>query len=384
MVLKSSALTYRQCTNCILDSHDDPYMSFDENGVCAHCHEYTTNAKNYLRTGKEAEALLTETINKIKAQGKDKTYDCLIGLSGGVDSSYVAYLAKQYGLRALCVHFDNGWNSELAVMNIQNIVHKLNFDLDTYVIDWEEFKDLQLAYLKASVIDIEVLTDHAIYGTMFKIAKQHDIKYVLGGHNVVTEGILPFHWTYSKKDYINIKAIHKEYGQKELKTFPFLDKKMKKFIAQSGVEFVNYLNWVNYQKDEVKQHLQKELDWRDYGGKHYESIWTRFYQGYILPEKFGVDKRKAHLASLICSGQMTREEALEEIKEPPYDAKQLKIDKEFVLKKLGLSEAEFDAIMQLPIRNHREFEMEGSLFYEYPILKPFRPIWNAIKTVAGK
>ncbi|MEO7534683.1 MAG: N-acetyl sugar amidotransferase [Ferruginibacter sp.] len=384
MVLKTSSVTYRQCTNCILDTVDDPKMSFDEMGVCTHCREYDKLADQYLKTGTEAEELMAGTISEINAHGADKKYDCLIGLSGGVDSSYVAYLAKQYGLRALCVHFDNGWNSELAVMNIHNIVHKLNFDLSTHVIDWEEFKDLQLAYLKASVIDIEVLTDHAIYGTMFKIAKQNDIKYVLGGHNIVTEGILPYHWTYDKKDYINIKAIHKQYGQKALKTFPFLDKKMKKFIATSGVEFVNYLNWIPYIKDEVKKLLQKELDWKDYGGKHYESIWTRFYQGYILPVKFGVDKRKAHFSTLICSGQMSREEALEEIKNPPYDEKQLKIDKEFILKKLGLSEQEFDALMKLPIRDHREFDTEGSLFHYYPVLKPFKPVWSAMKLVAGK
>ena len=384
MVLKKDSTSYRQCTRCILDTVDDPLMSFDENGVCSHCRQYDEQEKYYLKQGQEAEELLSATIQQIKDYGRNRKYDCLIGLSGGVDSSYVAYLAKQYGLRALCVHFDNGWNSELAVMNIYNIVNKLNFDLETYVIDWEEFKDLQLAYLKASVIDIEVLTDHAIYGTMFKIAKQNDIKYVLGGHNIVTEGILPYHWTYNKKDYINIKAIHKQYGQKPLKTFPFLDRKMKKFIANSGVEFVNYLNWVPYVKDEVKKLLQRELEWKDYGGKHFESIWTRFYQGYILPTKFNVDKRKAHLSTLICSGQMTREEALEETKNPPYDAQQLKIDKEFVLKKFGINEIEFDKLMKLPVRSHKEFDTEGSLFYYYPALKSLRPIWEAIKQVTGR
>ena len=382
MALKRSEIPYRQCSNCILDINDDPKMNFDEKGVCNHCNNYYALEKLYLKEGKEAEELLRSTITEIKAYGKEKKYDCLIGLSGGVDSSYVAYLAKQYGLRALCVHFDNGWNSELAVMNIHHIVNKLNYDLETYVIDWEEFKDLQLAYLKASVIDIEVLTDHAIYGTMFKIAKQNDIKYVLGGHNIVTEGILPYHWTYDKKDYINIKAIHKQFGEKQLKTFPFLDRKMKRFINNSGVEFVNYLNWIPFVKDEVKKKLQTELEWKDYGGKHYESIWTRFYQGYILPEKFKVDKRKAHLSTLICSGQKTKTEALEEMKQAPYDATQLKIDKEFVLKKFGLTESEFDALMKLPVRNHREFDTEGSLFNYYPVLKPFRPVWTAIKSLS--
>jgi N-acetyl sugar amidotransferase len=364
-----------------LDSTDDPNLVFDENGICNHCHYYDNEANYYLKTGVEAEQLMTKTITAIKEFGKGKKYDCLIGLSGGVDSSYVAYIAKQKGLRALCVHFDNGWNSEIAVQNIHNIVSKLDFDLFTYVIDWEEFKDLQLAYLKASVIDIEVLTDHAIYGTMFKIAKENNIKYVLGGHNVVTEGVLPYHWTYNKKDYINIRAIHKKYGEKELRSFPFLDKKMKRFIDKSGVEFINYLNWIRYIKEDVKKTLQSELAWKDYGGKHYESVWTRFYQGYILPVKFGVDKRKAHLSALICSGQITRDEALNEMRLPVYDVELLQIDKEFVLKKLGLTENEFDAIMKLPVQSHWDFDTEGSFFHYYPVLKPLRPLWEGYKSI---
>lgn len=380
--MTDTAIKY--CKRCILDSTDDPNLILDENGICNHCHYYDTEAAYYLKVGTDAERQMKKTIDEIKAYGKNRKYDCLIGLSGGVDSSYVAYIAKQKGLRALCVHFDNGWNSEIAVQNIHNIVTKLDFDLYTYVIDWEEFKDLQLAYLKASVIDIEVLTDHAIYGTMFKIAKDNDIKYVLGGHNVVTEGVLPYHWTYNKKDYINIKSIHKKYGEKELKSFPFLDRKMKKYIDRSGIEFINYLNWIKYIKDDVKKKLQDELDWRDYGGKHYESIWTRFYQGYILPVKFKVDKRKAHLSALVCSGQIMREEALAEMKKPIYEEDLLKVDKEFVLKKLGLTDIEFETIMKMPVKSHWDFDTEGSFFHYYPILKPLRPLWHTFKSIRKK
>lgn len=379
-----SKAKYLQCSRCILDTNDDPSITFDEYGVCSHCYYYDRQKKELIIEGVKAHELLTSTINQIKNYGKGRKYDCIIGLSGGVDSSYVAYMAHQLGLRALCVHFDNGWNSELAVANIHNIVQKLNYDLYTYVIDWIEFRDLQLAYLKASVIDIEVITDHAIYGTMFKIAKENDIKYVLGGHNVATEGILPYHWTYDKKDYINIKAIHKQFGKKELKTFPFLDQKMKRYIAKSGVEFINYLNWIPYVKDDVKSLLSSQLDWRDYGGKHYESLWTRFYQGYILPEKFGVDKRKAHLSTLICSGQITRAQALQEMKSPAYDPVLLEKDKVFVLKKLDLNESEFEAIMNLPVKDHRDFDTEGSLFHYYPVLKPLRPLWEQFKFLTGK
>lgn len=373
----------KQCSRCILDTNDDPALVFDDKGVCHHCLNYDEEVKHYLKTGSEGEALITKTIKQLKDYGKGRKYDCLIGLSGGVDSSYVVYLAKQYGLNALCVHFDNGWNTETAVLNIQNMVNKLGYDLYTYVIDWEEFKDLQLAYLRASVIDIEVLTDHATYGTLFKIAKDNDIKYVLGGHNIVTEGILPYHWTYNKRDYINIKSIHKQHGTKKLETFPFLDRKLKNFIKKSGIEFINYLNWVPFEKNKVKQILRDELGWKDYGGKHFESVWTRFYQSYILPTKFGVDKRKAHLSTLICSGQMTKAEALEEMKQPPCSPQLISDDKEFVLKKLGLTEKEFEAIMNLPVRNHREFETEGSLFNYYPILKPIRPLWRKMQTVMG-
>lgn len=369
----------RQCTRCILDTSDDPDIQFDEHGICHYCLDYDLQRATLVKQGDEAKKLLDNTVSAIKAYGSGKKYDCLIGVSGGVDSSYVAYLAHQMGLRALCVHFDNGWNSELAVKNIEQLVSRLHYDLYTYVIDWEEFRDLQLAYLRASVVDIEVLTDHAIYGTMFKIAKQHDIKYVLGGHNVATEGILPYRWTYNKLDYINIKDIHRRYGRLKLKSFPFLDRRLKDFIRKSGVEFVNYLNWVPFEKDEVKRILSEALQWRDYGGKHYESIWTRFYQGYILPTKFGIDKRRAHFSTLICSGQMTKAEAIEALKEPPLSPQMLKEDMAFVLKKLGLTSEEFREIMALPVRSHREFETEGSFFNYYPILKPLRPLWKAVK-----
>ena len=185
-------------------------------------------------------------------------------------------------------------------------------------------------------------------------------------------------------DFINIKAIHQKYGTLKLKSYPFLDKKMKHFIKNSGVEFVNFLNWIPYNKDEVKEILKTNLGWRDYGGKHFESIWTRFYQGYILPNKFRIDKRKAHLSSLICSGQITRDESLEELKKPIYDESVLRIDKDFVLKKLGLTIEEFDALMSSPIRDHRDFETEGSFFNYYPVLKPFKPVWEFYKRVTGK
>jgi N-acetyl sugar amidotransferase len=368
-----------QCSKCLMDSHDDPKIRFDDQGVCEYCLGFEEEKRNYVREGAEGEQLMTSTIEKIKAYGAGRKYDALVGLSGGIDSSYVAYLAKLKGLRVLCVHFDNGWNSELAVANIQAITTKLGFDLYTYVINWEEFKDLQLSYLKASVIDIEVITDHAIYGVLYKVAQEKDIKYVLGGHNVVTEGVLPFHWLYNSKDDINIKSIHRKYGTQKLKTYPFLDARMRRFILRSGVEFINYLNWVPYKKDAAKKELADKLGWRDYGEKHHESIWTKFYQAYILPVKFGVDKRKAHFSTLICSGQMTKYEALEEITRPSYSEAELKNDKLFILKKLGLSEDEFEGLMHRPIQSHWDFDTQGSFFNHYPIFKPLRPLWLRLR-----
>ena len=368
-----------ECSNCVLSINDDINIKFDSNGICSYCYSYENEKTTYIKVGKEGEQFFKKTIEKIKYSEKGKKYDCLIGLSGGVDSSYVAYLAHKSGLKALCVHFDNGWNSELAVMNIHSIVNKLGFDLITYVINWEEFKDLQLAYLRASVVDIEVLTDHAIYGSIFKIAKEQKIKYVLGGHNVVTEGILPYHWTYNKKDFVNIRDIHSKFGTIKLKSYPFLNRKLKKSITNSEIEFINFLNWVPFEKNKVKEILQNELAWRDYGGKHCESIWTRFYQGYILPTKFGIDKRKAHLSSLICSGQITKVEAVIELQNSPYDPVLFAKDYEFVLKKLGLTPHEFKEIMALPINSHYDFEIEGSFFNYYPIFKPLKPFWTKIK-----
>jgi len=374
---------YQQCTKTVMDNIADPHITFDENGVCNYYYEYLEAEKNQVFKGEEGQKKLEVILNNIKKSGKGKKYDSILGVSGGVDSTYLAYLAKQWGLRPLLVHFDNGWNSELSVKNIENIVSKLNFDLETYVIDWEEFKDIQLAYFKANVIDIEAITDHAIYGTIYKLADKYNIKYILSGNNFVTESLLPKHWIFNKGDHINIKDIHKKYGTKKLKTFPFFALKEKYFLQKlKGIQSVNLLNSLDYNKKNVKKTIIEKLEWIDYGGKHYESIFTRFYQGYILPHKFGVDKRKAHLSNLICSKQITREEALKELEKPIYpNEKLLQEDKEFVLKKLGFSEKEFQEYIDAPRREHTEFKTEQSLYSTYPLLKPLKPIGNFVKKI---
>ncbi len=385
MVLEENDPRYRQCSVTVMDNIADPDISFDAHGICNYYYEYKKAEGEGVFTGATGEAKLNALVSAIKAKGRGKPYDCLIGLSGGVDSTYVAYLVHKLGLRPLAVHLDNGWNSELAVQNIHNIISRLNIDLFTLVIDWEEFRDIQLAYLRASVVDIEVVSDHAIFATMYKLAKEKDISYIISGTNIVTEFIMPPGWLYKKMDFANLKDIHKQFGRRKLKTYPFVDfKKHVYYSAFLRLSPVSILNYVPYNKAEVKRVITAELGWRDYGGKHYESLFTKFYQAYILPVKFRIDKRKAHLSTLICAGQMTREQAIEELSKPLYDPVELNSDKAYVLKKLGLSESEFEAIMQKPPRGHQEFRSDTILKQRYmKFLQRTQKVRHVLKKTIG-
>jgi N-acetyl sugar amidotransferase len=363
---------YRQCAISVMDTISDPDISFDEKGISNYYYDYLKQAREMVFTGAEADRRLSLMVDNIKSAGKGKRYDCITGVSGGVDSTYLALQAKKLGLRPLIVHFDNGWNSELAVQNIQNIISKLGFDLYTLVVDWNEFRDIQLAYFKASVVDIEAVTDHAIIATLYKLALENDIKFVLSGANVVTEAVLPRYWIFNKTDHRNLVDIHRKFGQVPLKTFPLFTTSMKKKVQLKGIQSLKPLNLMQYNKKAVKEEIIRELQWRDYGGKHYESVFTRFYQGYILPAKFQIDKRKAHLSNLVFSGQITRDEALRELETPIYDAHQLETDYDFVLKKLGFSREQFEQYIKLPRREHSEFKIEKSVWDTYLLLKPFK------------
>lgn len=376
--------TYRRCAMSVLDTRDDPQMTFDDNGVCNYYQQYVRAVAHHVPHPAKRQAALDALVDRIRRDGRGRPYDVVIGVSGGVDSTYVALLAKELGLRALAVHCDNGWNSELAVKNIENIVSRLDIDLFTYVIDWEEFRDIQLAFIRASVVDIELVSDHAIFATLYKQAARHGVRHILSGTNVVTECTLPPHWIWHKTDHVQIQAIHRLFGKKPMKTYPLMDWKVKKLYQMFGrVTQTSILNYVPYNKARVKQQIMDDLGWRDYGGKHYESIFTRFYQGYILPTKFGIDKRRAHLSDLIFSGQITRDEALTELQKPVYDPDQLKIDREFVLKKLGISHDEFEELMRLAPRRHEEFETERGLFETYPVLSPLRLPVRLVKRLLG-
>jgi len=324
-------MAFQQCTKTLMDNISDPDIRFDEEGVCNYWYDYQKAEKEMVLTGEEGKKRLEKLIDDLKRSGHRKNYDCILGLSGGVDSSYTAYIAKKYGLRPLIVHFDNGWNSRIAVKNMQNIIKSLDADLHTLVVDWEEFKSLQIAYLKASVVDIEVLTDHAIFATLYQLAHKHNISHILSGNNVQTEFLIPKHWIYNKTDAINIQDINRKFGNKKLKTYPLLTPLKKKYYLNlKKLEYVSPLNNMEYDKKDVIRTIQKEFDWEDYGGKHHESIFTKFYQTYILPEKFRIDKRKAHLSNLICSHQMTREEAIKELDKPMYDKDELEKDKAWI------------------------------------------------------
>lgn len=372
------------CTNCVLDNHDDPGIQFDSQGVCNYCRGYYSKYVENAISEKEREAACNRMVDQIKIDGLGKKYDAIMGLSGGVDSSYLAYKAKELGLNPLIVHFDNGWNSELAVENIENIIKHTGFDLYTYVVNWEEFRDLQLSYIKAGVLDWEIPSDHGFFACLYKQAAKNGIPYILTGHNHQTEAILPKTMRWSKMDVANIIDIHKKYGTVQLKTFPLMGFfEYSKYQILSKIKRINLLELMEYDKNEAKKIITNVFGWRDYGGKHYESIFTRFYQGYVLKQKFGFDKRKAHLSNLICSGQITRDQALEELSKPSYSEDQLRQDKEFVLKKLRLSESEFDKIMNSEPVSHTKFKSyETGLYVQHirvmGIIKPFTKLVKKI------
>jgi len=353
---------YQQCNRCVMDT-SDPEIVFDEIGNCNHCNDYLAKLPFAIKRGEEGRIFLDQQIEKARVSGKGKKYDVIMGLSGGMDSSYVAYSAKNFGLRILAVHLDNGWNSELSVKNIENCIKYANADLYTHVIDWEEFKSMQVAYLKAGVIDIEALTDHAIRSIIYKLTDKFKIEYNLSGSNFTTEGILPQSWVYNKLDYKNIRSISKRFGAKTIKTFPGMS--LSKYIyyrAFARIKPIDVLNMIDYKVGDAISNMEWEMGWKYYGGKHHESIFTKFYQGYILPQKFGVDKRIAHYSTLICSGNMNREDAIQKLEQDIYKPNDLADDMEYVLKKLGLTENNFKKIMQEPVKNHLEYPNNNSLF----------------------
>lgn len=356
---------YQVCQITVMDT-SDPDISFDADGICNYVHEFRA-AQATKPSSEERQELLAHMVEAIREEGRGKQYDCILGLSGGVDSSYMAYLVHDWKLRPLVVHFDNGWNSRLAITNIERIVTTLGLDLQTFVMDWEEFRDLQRAYFKASVVDLEVPTDHMIFGALHKLAGQEGIKYILSGHNDATEWLLPKAWYYRKFDLANVLGIHRAHGELPIRHLPKLGVWQQAYFHHiKGVRTLQPLQLIEYNKAEAKRTLKQKLNWEDYGGKHHESTFTRFYQGYWLPRKFGIDKRKAHFSNLILSGQMTREAAIEELVQPPYEERLQQEDKVFVSKKLGFTPDELAELMLRPNVRHEVYgtdERQRALYF---------------------
>lgn len=347
---------YQVCVRCVMDT-TDPEIQFDSQGICNHCRNFDEIIKPQWPSAEDGKLMLEKMIEAVKAHGKGKAYDCIIGLSGGVDSSYCALKVAEWGLRPLVVHVDAGWNSELAVMNIEQICRRLEFDLITHVVDWEEMRDMQLAFLKSNLANQDAPQDHAFFAALYAYAEKAGVKYVINGSNFATESILPRAWGYDAMDATLLKAIHRRFGVEKRGKFPvisFFDLYVK-YPRLLKMEVLRPLNLLPYNKSEAIATLERELGWRYYGGKHFESRWSRFFQAYYLPYKFGYDKRKAHLSSLILDGQLSRSDAMKELSQPLYDENLLVEDKLFIAKKLRITMDELNDLIDQPVHHYSEY-----------------------------
>jgi len=354
----------RICTNCVMDTTDSA-ITFDDKGVCDHCRTFYAKVLPNWHTDERGERELRALVQAIKASGKGKDFDCIIGMSGGIDSSYLTYVATEFGLRPLVFHVDAGWNSQEAVNNIEKLVDALGLDLYTEVIDWEEMRDLQLAFFKSGVPHIDTPQDHAFFATMYKFAEQHDIKTILTGANLSTECIRnPIEWMYYQSDSIQLKDIHRRFGTRQLHNFPTTSILRHKIWLPyvKGIRVVRPLNLVPYDKAAAVKLLTEKFGWQPYPQKHFESRFTRFYEGFWLPRKFGFDTRKVQFSSLIVTGQMTRAEALEMLKTPALDDATVRQEFEYVANKLGITTAELQGYLEAPNKTYRDYRSQ-EMFY---------------------
>lgn len=334
----------------------DPDITFDRDGVSSWVKFFRERVAPLWRAEGDPERFRA-LIRRIKEDGRGREYDCALGLSGGVDSSYLAYIAKREGLRPLVVHTDAGWNSDIAVSNIEKIVKNCGFDLATVVIDWEQMADVQRAFLMAGVPNQDIPQDHVIFSAFYGFAAKHRVKWLLSGHNYACESVLPRAWGHDARDVRHIRAIHRRFGRRALGDFPLMSHVRfgLHYTLALGMRVASPLNLIPYSQDAAIHTLKQEFDWRYYGGKHFESRWTRFFQAWWLPTKFGYDKRLAHLSSQILSGQISRDEALERLAVTTYSQTMLEEDRALILKKLDVTSKEFDALLAAPGRSHDEY-----------------------------
>jgi N-acetyl sugar amidotransferase len=340
----------------------DPEIQFDEKGECNHCRGYRKTVPTLPRFQVNAEAALGQVVEDIRASGRGRDYDCVIGVSGGVDSTYLAYyLKKILGLRPLAVHVDNGWNSELAVQNIERMLNVLDIDLHTEVLDWHEFRSLQLAFLRSSTPDVEIPTDHAIFSSLYSLAPKERISTICLGINLVTESILPKMWSYGHRDWKYISAVNKQFGSSALKRYPHTSMMRYYYLFEvTKLRVFRLYDYIPFDKLKVEEIISRELGWMPYAAKHYESYYTKFYQGYLAPRKFGFDKRRAHVSSLVCAGQMSRDEALRYLQQPTLDPAEEGPMLEYVAKKLGISQSELSEICTAAPKTHLDYPHAGS------------------------
>lgn len=353
------------CSNCVMDTTDSNIV-FDDQGVCDHCKTFYKDIEPYWHTDERGHYALNEIVKKIKKEGQGKEFDCLMGMSGGIDSSYLLYMmVKKYGLRPLVFHVDAGWNSQVAVNNIEKLVDGLGLDLYTEVIDWEEMKKLQLAFFKSGVPHIDTPQDHSFFATMYKFASEHKIKHILTGGNYSTECVRnPLEWMYYQSDSIQLKDIYKKHGEGKLKNYPVTNILWHKVYLPyiKGIKLYRPLDFIPYNKDEAMQLLVDQFGYQKYPQKHFESRFTRFYESYWLPEKFGYDTRKVQYSSLILTGQMTRKEALEKLKQPAYNPDTIKEEFEYVATKLGITVDELQSYFDAPNRTYKDYKSQESVY----------------------
>lgn len=359
----SSAL--QVCTRCVMDTTDSE-ITFDENGVCDHCLSFEFDLKPNWDTGEKGEAELDKIVEQIRRSGQGRDFDCIIGLSGGLDSSFMLHkVVVDFGLRPLVFHVDGGWNSESAVHNIEHLVDGLGLDLFTEVINWEEMKDLQLAFFKSGVPHLDIPQDQAFLATLYKFANKHGVKYILNGGNYSTECVRnPKEWIYFGSDMAQVRDIHRQFGQMELKTFPFTNILHHKIYLRyiKGITMVRPLNNFPYFKSDAIKLLQDTYDWKPYTQKHFESRFTKFYEGYWLPERFGFDTRKVQFSSLILTGQMSRSDALEKLSKPSFDTETINHDIEYIATKLNISVEELMSYFNLPLKSFRDYKNQKWMF----------------------
>lgn len=358
--------TGKVCVRCVMDATDSNIL-FDESGVCDHCRTFENNIEPQWYALKQDKSNISQIIDKVKATGRGKDFDCIMGMSGGIDSSFLLYkMVTDFGLRPLVFHVDAGWNSQIAVNNIERLIDRLGLDLFTEVINWEEIKDLQLAFFKSGVPHIDVPQDHAFFATMYKYAAKYNVKYILTGGNYSTECVRnPLEWMWYQSDARQLRDIHKQFGTIPLKTYPVTNILWHKFYLPfiRGIKLIRPLDYIEYHKDEAMAILEQEFGWQPYPQKHFESRFTRFYESYWLPERFGYDTRKVQYSSLILTGQMTRDEALTKLEKPAYDAETTRKEFEYVAIKLGITVEELRRYFEMPKKTYKDYKSQEWIYH---------------------